>query len=155
MRRMLFCLVLSVSMLCVPVLVSHAVESSAGGAVKTIPPTQGWTYHVVFAHFTSVSPWWTGIAVCNVGDATNQLIVRVCDTSGSHVTGTFDLLGGEKRSGLLDSFITPGGPAIPTNGYIWISGTQDFFATKFTGNADSGGFSEVQQDAEYVAPPAP
>jgi len=152
MRRMLLCFVLFAGILCVPLLLNQSDEAYAGDAVKAIPPTQGWPYHVVFAHFTNVSPWWTGIAVCNVGNSANQFIVRVCDTSGSNTVHTFDLLGGAKTSGLLENFMPSGNPYNPTSGYIWISGTQDFFATKFTGNADSGGFSEVQQDAEYVAP---
>jgi hypothetical protein len=110
-------------------------------------------YYAIFPYFAEGDGWWTGLAVTtNSPEVLNEFSIYITDSDGHDVGwGEFSLTHiYAQKVGLLSSFIGSG--SIPARGSIGIYASRSFFATKFTGNFTTGGFSEVQLKAETTAP---
>lgn len=102
-----------------------------------------YTHSATYVHYANNSPWWTGLGILNTsGTDLTVYVVAINPGNTSQAYGLIELGAGEKTSATLTNLIDFG--SVPSTGYLKIYGDGAFLVTKFTGNTDDTGFSEVQ-----------
>ena len=148
MKKVLLCCLL------VPALITFFFPpGSAEEVAPTLAAKPEYVYWVNFSYFTSNSRWWTGLALLNQTQVENEFIIRVYDQEGNEEAwGEFTVDALEQAVFTLDNleFIDHG--TLPERGHFAIGATEDFSVVKFTGDRDSGAFSEIEKQAEIVPP---
>ena len=90
--------------------------------------------------------WITSLAINNLWDTTNIIMVACYDQDGVTTgTGTWSFSAFEMWPATLYSYIDSG--YVPTTGSLAIYGTEPFLVDKFTMNI-TGGLGEVEKQSE-------
>ncbi|HNU71955.1 MAG TPA: hypothetical protein PLG17_01860 [Thermodesulfobacteriota bacterium] len=147
-KVLLYCLVV------VAVIVLSSPPGKVEETAKQLSSKKEYDYWVHFNYFAhDSSHWWTGLAILNPNDIDNDLIIKVYDQEGDEEAwGEFTVDNLEQVVFTMDDldFIDHG--SLPGRGHFSIGATEDFAVVKFTGNRDSGAFSEVEKEAQFILP---
>lgn len=110
-------------------------------------------YWVHFSYFASNAHWWTGLAILNPNEAENDFIIRVYDQEGDEEAwGEFVVEDLDQVVFTLDNLDVIDHGTLPERGHFSIGATEDFSVVKFTGDRDSGAFSEIEKEALLILP---